>query len=144
MPETFLVAVDGSPECNRALHMAIGLAKTSGASVVVAHVIEWSAFSFHTPEELAERHKHREEELARARSTLLDPSEKELKAAGLECETVVTHGHPSETLAKIAEDRGAANIFVGRKGQSRIGTLLFGSVAGSLIQISPVPVTVVP
>ena len=144
MPETFLVAVDGSPGSDRALHMAIGLAKASGASIMVAHVIDWSPFSFHTTEDLAERHKHREDELAKARSALLDPSETAVTAAGLECETFVTHGHPSETLAKLAEDRGAANIFIGRKGQSRIGTLLFGSVAGSLIQISPVPVTVVP
>ena len=144
MPETFLVALDGSPGSERALHMAIRLAKASGGSITAAHVIEWSPFTFHTPDELAERHKRREEELARAKDILLGPAENEAKAAGLECETMVTHGHPSETLAKIAEDCNAANIFIGRKGQSKIGTLLFGSVAGSLIQISPVPVTVVP
>jgi nucleotide-binding universal stress UspA family protein len=33
---------------------------------------------------------------------------------------------------------------VGRRGQSTIATLLFGSVAGTLVQIAPVPVTVVP
>ena len=144
MAETFLVAIDGSSGSDRALRMAASLAKVSGASVVTAHVIEWSAFSFHTPEELAERHKRREEELDRARNTLLGPARETLESAGLDCKTVVTHGHPSETLVKIAKDCDATNIFIGRRGQSKIGALLFGSTAGSLIQISPVPVTVVP
>ena len=144
MADTFLVAIDGSSGSNRALEAAMGLAKASGASIVIAHVIEWSAFSFHTAEELAERHRRREEELDRARETLLEPCERLLAAEGFECEAVVTHGHPSETLADIAKERGVSNIFIGRKGQSRIGVLLFGSVAGSLIQISPVAVTVVP
>lgn len=144
MPNKFLVAIDGSSGSDRALHTAIGLAKESGASIVIAHVIEWSPFTFHTAEELAERHKRREEELGRARDMLLAPCERVLAEEGFTCETVVTHGHPSETLAEIARGREVRNIFIGRKGQSKIGALLFGSVAGSLIQISPVPVTVVP
>ena len=144
MSETFVVAVDGSPGSERALQMAIDLGKTDNATIALVHVIEWSAFSFHTPEELAERHKRREEELDRANDAVLGPGEKVVKAAGLGCETIVQHGHPAETLVKIAEDKGAQNIFIGRKGQSKMGSLLFGSVAGSLVQISPVPVTVVP
>lgn len=144
MSETFVVAVDGSPGSERALQRAIAMGKDLGAKLVLAHVIEWSAFSFHTPEELAERHKRREEELDRANEVVLGPSEKIVKDAGLSCETVVLHGHPAETLIKIASDKNAEIIFAGRKGQSKMGALLFGSVAGSLVQISPVAVTVVP
>ncbi|MGI9354178.1 MAG: universal stress protein [Rhizobiaceae bacterium] len=35
-------------------------------------------------------------------------------------------------------------MVVGRRGQSGIKNLIFGSVAGNLIQTSPVPVVVVP
>lgn len=144
MSETFVVAVDGSPGSERALQKAIDMGKDRGVTLALTHVIEWSAFSFHTPEELAERHKRREEELERANAAILAPSEKIAKAAGLTCETIVLHGHPAETLVKVASDKGAQNIFIGRKGQSKMGSLLFGSVAGSLVQISPVAVTVVP
>lgn len=144
MAETFVVAVDGSPGSNRALQKAIDLGKDRGVVLALAHVIEWSAFSFHTAEELAERHKRREEELERARTAVLGPSEELAKKSGMKCETIVLHGHPAETLVKIAQDKGAQDIFIGRKGQSKMGSLLFGSVAGSLVQISPVAVTVVP
>lgn len=144
MARTFLAAIDGSSGSERALTVAIDSAKAAGMKLLVVHVIEWSPFSFHTPEELAERHKRREEELERARQVLLGPAESKAKDAGVACETVVRHGNPAETLASLADDHQVAQIFIGRKGQSKIGALLFGSVAGSLIQISPVPVTVVP
>jgi nucleotide-binding universal stress UspA family protein len=47
-------------------------------------------------------------------------------------------------LCDLAGDLGAAQIFIGRRGVSKIAALLFGSVAASLVQVSQVPVTVVP
>ena len=144
MTDMFIVAVDGSPGSKRALDVAVGIAKQTGASLALAHIIEWSPFSFHTPDELAERHKRREEELDRAKSVMLDPAEKTVKDAGLTCDSVVRHGHPAESLVELSAEMKASQIFIGRKGQSRVGALLFGSVAGSLVQTSSVPVTVVP
>lgn len=140
----FVVAVDGSPGSERALQTAISLAKTSGVGLTLVHIIEWSPFSFHTPDELEQRHNRREEELERAKDAILGAAEGSVTAAGLSCESVVRHGHPAETVVEIAEKQNASQIFIGRKGQSKMGSLLFGSVAGSLVQISPVPVTVVP
>ena len=40
---------------------------------MVAYVIEWSPYSFNTPEENEKRHKRREEEIERAQSQVLDP-----------------------------------------------------------------------
>jgi nucleotide-binding universal stress UspA family protein len=144
MSGNIVVAVDGSPGSERALQTAINLAKATGAALTLVHIIEWSPFSFHTPDELAERHKRREEELGRAKEAILGSAETKAKDAGLTCEAIVRHGHPAETVVEIAEGCGASQIFIGRKGQSKMGSLLFGSVAGSLVQISPVPVTVVP
>ena len=67
-----------------------------------------------------------------------------MKAAGLTCDLVVKHGHTAETVVSVAESVKASHIFIGRKGESRVGALLFGSTAASLIQISTVPVTFVP
>ncbi len=144
MSNTVLLAIDGSPGGERALQYAKERAKIGGAKVVVAYVIEWSPYSFNTPEENAERHMRREQEIDKATSTIVDPASAALKSDGVDCEAVVTHGPPAETLIKLADKHGASQIVIGRRGQSGIKTLLFGSVAGNLIQTSPVPVVVVP
>ena len=144
MSRIFVVAVDGSSGSSRALSVATGLAAAAGAKLILAHIIEWSPFSFHTADELAERHKRREEELERAEKAVLGPAVKAAEAAGVASEAVVRHGHPAESIIAIAAEAKAEHIFIGRKGQSRMGALLFGSVAGSLVQTSSVPVTVAP
>jgi nucleotide-binding universal stress UspA family protein len=143
MTDIMLVGVDGSEASRRAADFAATRARASGARLVVAYVIEWSPYTFNTPEENEVRHKRREEEIARAEAHLA-PLLGELRAAGLEVEGVVRHGHAAETLSGLAAEYGAAQIFIGRQGVSKIAAMLFGSVAGSLVQISPVPVTVVP
>ena len=132
MTETMLVGVDGSDSSRRAADFAAARARAGNARLVVAYVIEWSPYTFNTPEENEIRHRRR------------DPILGELRAGGVEVEGVVRHGHAAEVLSGLAGEFGAAQIFVGRLGQSRIAALLFGSVAGSLAQISRVPVTVVP
>jgi nucleotide-binding universal stress UspA family protein len=144
MTSTFLVAVDGSEGSDRAIEFAIERALAGKEKLVLAYVIEWSPYSFHTPEELAERHGRREEEIERAQTKLLGPVADAVKAKGVDVEQVVRHGHTSETLAALATEYGASQIFIGRKGESRVAALLFGSVTASLVQTSPVPVTVVP
>jgi len=110
----------------------------------VAYVIEWSPYTFNTPQENEVRHKRREEEIARAESDVIRPLVEELKKAGVAAEGVVRHGHAVEVLSKVAKERGASQIVIGRRGLSKLQALLFGSVASSLVQVSPVPVTVIP
>ncbi len=144
MTNSVLVAVDGSDGGKRALQYASERAKIGGAKLIVTYVIEWSPYSFNTPEENAERHQRREQEIERATTGVVTPAAKLLEDAGIAHETVVRHGPPAETLIKLAEQHGVQQIVIGRRGQSGIKNLLFGSVAGNLVQTSPVPVVVVP
>jgi nucleotide-binding universal stress UspA family protein len=144
MSETLLVGVDGSECCQRALEFASAQAKSTKSSLIVAYVIEWSPYTFNTPEENEIRHKRREEEIKRAESEVLDPILTSLKSSGVEVEGVVRHGHAAQVLTDLAQERKATQIFIGRRGLSKLKAMLFGSVAGSLVQISPVPVTVIP
>jgi nucleotide-binding universal stress UspA family protein len=144
MTDTLLVGVDGSDGGARAAAFAAGCAKDGGARLVVAYVIEWSPYSFNTPEENEQRHKRREEEISRAESEVLKPLVASLNKSGVKAEGVVRHGHAAEVLSGLAGEYKAGQIFVGRRGISKLKALLFGSVAGSLVQISPVPVTVIP
>ncbi len=144
MPDVFLVAYDGSEGAKRAAKYAANHAKSTGGSLLIAHVLEWSPYTFLTPNELEERHKRRGEELERAETALVKPLLDELSGTGVKTESVIKYGHVAETLCKIASDSGAAQIFIGRTGHSMMSTRLFGSVAGSLSQIAPVPCTIVP
>lgn len=139
-----VVGYDDSESAKAALDFAASLATSSGSELVIAHVLEWSPYSFLTPEELEERHKRRKEELERAETALLSPAKASAEAAGAKATTVMKYGHIAETLVDIIKDEGASQIVIGRTGHSSISSRLFGSVAGSLAQVSPVPVTIVP
>ena len=144
MSLVFLVGVDCSTCGSRALEYAADRAAGNQATLLIAHVIEWSPFSFSTPQENEERHKRREEEIHRAQSEIIDPILDELNEKGVQAEGVVRHGHVAETLISIARENDATNIMIGRHGSSKLEARLFGSVANTLVQIADRPVTVVP
>lgn len=144
MSQVLLVGIDCSECSERALEYAANWAKSGDLRVIIAHVIEWSPYSFNTPQENAERHKRREAELERAHREIVDPVVQEFAGKDISVAGVIRHGHPAETLVELARELGATNIVVGKTGSSRIRSQLFGSVANSLLQVSKVPVTVVP
>ena len=144
MSQKYVVACDASEASQRALNLAVDLATSSGASIMIAHVLEWSPYSFLTPMELEERHKRREEELDRAKTALIDPLLESIKDSGIEVETTIRYGHVAETLSEIASKENATQLFVGRTGESTLATRVFGSVVGTLAQITTVPCTIVP
>ena len=144
MTQVLLVGTDCSECSNRTLDLAAELAKITGLPLVVVHVIEWSQFTFNTPQENAERHKRREEELERAKTTIIEPILHKLHEEGIEAQGVIRHGHAAETLDSVAREMDAAHIIIGRTGQSAVKTMLFGSAASTLVQIADRPVTVVP
>ena len=145
MSLVFLVGVDCSTCGSRALDYATERASIKGAKLLVAHVIEWSPFSFSTPQENEERHMRREQELQRAHEEIIGPIVARLREKGIDAEGVVRHGHAADTLLDLAQELNATNIVIGRHGgSSKIKAKLFGSVAGALVQICDRPVTVVP
>ena len=139
-----VVGVDGSDAGERAARFAGRIAREADTELVVAYVVPWSPYAVQTAEENEQRHVTKQRETAEAQSGIVDPLVSSLTDEGVKAEGVVRHGHPAETLCDLAAERGATHLVVGRRGQSRVRTLLFGSTPGNLIQISTVPVTVVP
>jgi nucleotide-binding universal stress UspA family protein len=144
MSKVLLVGIDCSDCSERALDYAAEWAGSAKLPLFVAHVIEWSPYSFNTAQENEERHKRREAELERAHQEIVDPVVGRLRERGIDAQGVIRHGHPAETLSDVATELGVTNIIVGKTGSSRIRAQFFGSVANSLVQISKQPVTVVP
>lgn len=141
MPQgTFLVAYDGRDQ--PVIETAIRLAKAQGAALLVAHILEWSPYSFLTPEELAERHRARQQELTRAEEAVMAPALAKIRAEGLAAEGIVRHGQVIDLINAIAREKQPELIFVGRS--NSLSDRVFGSVASGLAQTAPIPVVIVP
>ena len=145
MSQVLLVGVDGSPSSLRAAEFAADRVRSvPGASVVVAHVIDWSRYRPQTAEENEVRHVRRQEEIDHATKNIVQPVVDRFSADGTAVTSVVRHGHPAQGLIDLAQAHDAAHLVVGRTGESRLQAMFFGSVPSTLVQISPIPVTVVP
>lgn len=140
----FLVGIDGTECGDRALEVAREHAMAADVELLVCYVIAWSPFTFSTPQENAERHRRREEELEMARSRILEPRLAKLKEAGVQARSVARHGHPARTLVKLAEEHEASMLVIGRAGDTPVRTRFFGGTAAALVQTAPCPVLVVP
>jgi nucleotide-binding universal stress UspA family protein len=140
-----VVGYDGSAPGERALEYAKRLAKLIGdCELRLVFVIEWSPYSFHTPEELEERHARREDEISRAHEAVLDPAVDAAKAEGFTVTSEIRHGDAASLLDEIATERGATQIIIGRVGAKNVRERLFGGVSGNLVATATVPVTIIP
>lgn len=111
--------------------------------LILVYVIEWSPYSFQTPEENAERHKRREIEITTAKTRVVDPAVKALTSEGLSVRGIVRHGNVADLLDQIARDEGADQIVVARTAESGVASRIFGSSTTNLVMHASVPVTVV-
>ncbi len=142
---TLIVGLDGSDAGKRVLNFATTRAKLIGdCRIVLVYVIEWSPFSFQTPEENEKRHVRREEELEMARERILDPALAATQGEGLTVEGIVRHGDVADILESLAKSHDASQIIVGRMGHRGLKERLFGGVTGRLVAASSVPITIIP
>ena len=142
---TLVVGLDGSAAGERALDFAKRQARAmESARIVICYVIEWSPYTFQTPEENEQRHARREQEIGQARERILDPAIESMRSEGFEVEGVVRHGDAAEILDRLADEQGAAQIVVGRVGARGLKDRIFGGVSGRLVASADVPVTIIP
>jgi nucleotide-binding universal stress UspA family protein len=145
MTTTLVVGLDGSPAGQRALDYAQERARALGdCTILMCYVIEWSPFSFQTPEENEQRHRRREEEIALAHKRIVDPAAASAREAGFTVEEHVAHGDAAEILERVAREREASQIIIGRVGAKGLKERVFGGVSGRLIASASVPVTIIP
>ena len=144
MPAKLVVGVDGSDAGNRALAHARKLANLIEAcELIVVYVIEWSPFTFQTPEENAERHKRREAEIEAAKERIIDPALRLLEKDGFAARGIVRHGDVAEMIDLTAVDENADQIVVARSADGKFAQRLFGTATAKLVMSASVPVTVV-
>lgn len=66
-----------------------------------------------------------------------------LRDAGLSCNVHIEPGDAAETIVKLAVRRDCTRIVMGSRGLGSIGNLVLGSVAYKVLQLAPIPVTLV-
>jgi nucleotide-binding universal stress UspA family protein len=141
---TILVAVDGSENGDRALSVAIFLARDYGSKLVIAHVIDAAAAEapysagFSSGGSLVVR------ELEVVAQDLLARGAASAERAGVPVTTQSLNGWPTEAIVACANEQHADALVIGTQGKTGLERFLMGSTAVEVLRRSVVPVFVVP
>lgn len=138
--ERILLAVDFSPESDRAVEMARDLAKRLPASVDIVHVLDL------VPDYLQEAAAFGSDTEKRAQVQAADrliEIRKRLQQSDVATATFCRTGRPSLVIAELAKEHGNQLIVMGTRGQSGLKHVLLGSVAERTLRGAPCAVLAV-
>lgn len=144
--QKILVATDFSPHAEAALKQAVWLARQTGATIALIHVLPDLRKAVLTASSSAQRdlffgegekfqQEIREESLARMRFVLAKLHVEDL---GIHCEVLL--GDPSLAIIHEVQRGGYDAVFVGTRNQSAWERFVMGSTAKRLIRNCPSPV----
>lgn len=140
--KSILCSMDFSPSAMQAFGHALDLARQSGGSLTVLHVVEW------LPEEEPRTYAHFN--VPEYRLYLLDDARQRLEAlVGEESQTwstiqpVVAAGRAHREILRSAADAKADLIVMGAQGRGGVGLALFGSTTQQVVRAAECPVLVV-
>lgn len=140
MYKKIFVAIDDSPTSQKALGEAIQLAKTSNATLCIAHAADESLLAQHGMGIGTYIDVDRTKQAIRDTSNaLLDEAAQLAAEAGLTAEKMLLEASDkrvAELIAEGAENWGADLIVVGTHGRRGIARLLVGSVAENLTRLA--------
>jgi nucleotide-binding universal stress UspA family protein len=137
----FLVVVDKSPECRKALRFASRRAQHTGGIVSLLTVVIPADFQHWRSVEDAMR----DEAMQEAEKMLYDAARDVNSVAGLFPEFIILEGNPREVLMDLLSQDPDISILVLGAGTSREGPgPLVSLVAQHSQQAYPIPVTIVP
>lgn len=132
-----LVAIDGSPQSNAALAMAVDLAQHYHASLCLLHAFPHVSDLLGTPQY---------EHLLEARSTIgqqvLDSTRMQV-ADDVAVETQLIEGPPAPAILRVAVEDGCDMIVMGSRGHGQLTGMLLGSVSSAVAQRASCPVLIV-
>jgi nucleotide-binding universal stress UspA family protein len=137
----FMVVVDKTPECARAVHFASRRAARTGASMIMLAIVdppdnfEWIGVGEAMIEEATEVAEKQLEEAAREARN----------AAGVEPEQVIRVGNRADEIIKLINEDEDISFLVLAAGSSKEGPgPLVSTLAGRAASTFPIPIVVVP
>ncbi|HTU83467.1 MAG TPA: universal stress protein [Candidatus Acidoferrales bacterium] len=141
MFERLIVAVDGSESSARALNLAVSLAKSHGATLVVCSAVDPAAATWKTA-----AGANAERALDRERQSIEAIAEEALAIAarkGVIARSEMPAGRAAGAIVECARRNRADAVVMGTHGWSGLRHALMGSVAESVLRAAPCPVIVV-
>ena len=137
----FLVVIDDTPECSRAVAYAAKRAERTNGGLVMLYVIKPSEFQHW----LGVENVMRAEALEEANNTLAGFQNSVRGIANIDPETVVIEGLPTEVIANLVEQDEDIAILVLAAGLEGDGPgPLVSSFTRSMSTHFPIPMTIVP
>ncbi len=136
-----IVAVDGSGPSLRAARAAARLADSMDISMVLLHVFPMVGND--TAGALGLSATEIEGVAERAARKTFDEVRSELSERGVEIEEVGRIGDIAGEIIDYLADAPDLLLVMGRRGQSKVGSLLLGSVSDKVLRHTHTPVTVV-
>ena len=144
MTTKIVIGLDGHGSGDRALAYGKHMAQLIGdCELLVVYVIEWSPYSFQTPEENAVRHLRREEEIQTATDRVVQPAIDSLTKDKIKARGFVRHGDVASIIDEVSLEEKAQQIIIARSSEGGFAQRLFGSATVKLVTHAHVPVTVV-
>jgi nucleotide-binding universal stress UspA family protein len=139
--QTILVPTDFSTHSEKAIELAVKLAKLSGGSIHLLHCYQLhpggiSPYGITAPAEF-------DEKIRAAAAESLAAVEQRLAGEGVSVKTHITPSYPSEAVSELAAEIGADVIVMGTRGATGLQHILLGSVAERTLRIAPCPVLTV-
>lgn len=136
MIDTVVIATDGSESVERAVDVALDLARRFDADVHALYVVDTSEVDS-SPEELRE---DLHDALQQTGSEAVDGV---AERAGQEISTAVREGRPVTEISQYAREHDADVVAAGTRGRHGEHRFLVGSVAEGIVRTCPVPVLTV-
>ena len=134
MHRRILVAIENSAADRTILDHVAGLARLTGAQLVLVHVADgWVARNF-------DQLKLRESEEMKSDRAYLEALQRELVAQGLSVETHLALGDPATELIKSVEDQQVDLIAMSTHGHRYLSDLLHGATADRVRHLVKIPV----
>jgi nucleotide-binding universal stress UspA family protein len=135
LSKKILVAIDGSPQSDKAAEEAIRLASQSGPklpgqvfAVVVLPGLKSPSFTDFLPSKPPTEEPGWQEK----RDRLFYVVEKAAREAGIPCESLVLYGDPAEELIHFAREKSCDVIVIGSSGKGMVKRTLLGSVSSKV------------
>ncbi len=134
---SIVLGLDTSPGAERALTVAIRLARSLDVPLVLVHGVA-------PPGRVGEEAGEAREAIEELEETVTGPAVAAADAAGVRTVVEVVNDRPAPALVAAADEHDAEVIVVGTWNESPLRGLLLGSVAHKLLQLSDRPVLCVP
>ncbi len=142
--KVIMAGTDGSEGAERAVSVAADLAKAMDGRLLLVNVSQ-NGLSQEQLRRISQLHITEGDALEGISDRILAKANALARARGaVKVETISCAGDPAEMLIKVAKDKHADALVVGRRGRGQLEGLLLGSVSQKLASLTPCVAIIVP